>query len=76
MQEFFWSYDTAISVYTADERHQFNIIGRNLGDKYYIIGGGAIPGRTPIDNTGANTLDQAATVPLGRTKSLKYRFAF
>ncbi|MGB1343356.1 MAG: hypothetical protein ACPH9W_13500 [Pseudomonadales bacterium] len=47
MQEFFWSYDTAISVYTADERHQFNIIGRNLGDKYYVIGGGAIPGRTP-----------------------------
>ena len=74
IQDSFWIYDAALSFYTADEKHQVNIIARNLGDEYYIIGGGAIPGRAPIDNTGANTLDQAATVPLGRTVSLQYKF--
>ena len=74
VQDSFWIYDAALSFYTADEKHQVNIIARNLGDEYYIIGGGAIPGRAPIDNTGANTLDQAATVPLGRTVSLQYKF--
>ena len=72
-QDSFWVWDAAISVYSDDERHQFSLIGRNIGDEYYIIGGGAIPGRTPIDNTGANTLDQGATTPLGRTISLQYR---
>ena len=74
VQDSFWIYDAALSFYTADEKHQVNIIARNLGDEYYIIGGGAIPGRAPIDNTGANTLDQGATVPLGRTVSLQYKF--
>lgn len=55
--------------------HQLSLIGRNIGDENYIIGGGAIPGRKPIDNTGANTLDQGATTPLGRTVSLQYRLA-
>jgi len=73
-QDAFWIWDAAISVYSSDEKHQLSLIGRNLGDEYYIIGGGAIPGRVPSDNTGANTLDQAATVPLGRTISLQYRF--
>jgi iron complex outermembrane receptor protein len=72
-QDSFWVWDAAISVYSDDDRHQFSLIGRNIGDEYYIIGGGAIPGRTPIDNTGANTLDQGATTPLGRTISLQYR---
>ena len=73
-QDAFWIWDAAISVYSSDEKHQLSLIGRNLGDEYYIIGGGAIPGRVPSDNTGANTLDQGATVPLGRTISLQYRF--
>ncbi|MEL0218285.1 MAG: TonB-dependent receptor, partial [Gammaproteobacteria bacterium] len=74
VQDSFWVLDAAISVYSDDERHQLSLIGRNIGDEYYIIGGGAIPGRAPIDNTGANTLDQAATTPLGRTISFQYRF--
>lgn len=73
-QDSFWIWDAAISIYSDDERHQLSLIGRNIGDEYYIIGGGAIPGRTPIDNTGANTLDQGGTTPLGRTISLQYRF--
>ena len=72
-QDSFWIWDAAISIYSDDERHQLSLIGRNIGDEYYIIGGGAIPGRTPIDNTGANTLDQGGTTPLGRTISLQYR---
>lgn len=82
MQDAFWLLDAAISLYSEDGRHSFNLIGRNLGDKIYIIGGGAIPGRCPnfmngpavCNNTGPNSLDQAATTPLGRTLSLQYRF--
>jgi len=74
-QDAFWVADSAISVYSADGTHQFNLIGRNITDEYYITGGGAIPGRVPTNNTGANTLDQAATVPLGRTMTLQYKFA-
>jgi len=82
MQDAFWLLDAAISLYSEDGRHSFNLIGRNLGDKIYIIGGGAIPGRCPnfmngpavCNNTGPNSLDQAASTPLGRTLSLQYRF--
>ena len=74
-QDAFWVADSAISIYSADGTHQFNLIGRNITDEYYITGGGAIPGRVPTNNTGANTLDQAATVPLGRTMTLQYKFA-
>lgn len=73
-QDSFWVSDAAISVYSADGTHQFNLIGRNITDEYYIVGGGAIPGRVPSDNTGANALDQAATTPLGRTLTLQYRY--
>ena len=74
MQGSFWVSDAAISIYSESGRHAFNIIGRNIGDEYYILGGGAIPGRMPIDNTSANSLDQAATTNLGRTLSLQYVF--
>lgn len=83
-QDSFWVYDAAVSLYSEDGRHQFNLIGRNIGDEYYIIGGGAIPGRCPnavavpgitlCDQSDPNLLDQAATVPLGRTVTLQYRF--
>ncbi len=84
-QDSFWIWDAAVSLYSDDGRHQFNLIGRNLGDEIYAIGGGAIPGRCPnfnpgppptCNNTGPNSLDQAATTPLGRTVSLQYRFTF
>jgi iron complex outermembrane receptor protein len=74
MQGSFWVSDAAISIYSESGRHAFNIIGRNIGDEYYILGGGAIPGRMPIDNSSANSLDQAATTNLGRTLSLQYVF--
>ena len=89
-QDSFWVLDAAISLYSEDGRHQFNLIGRNITDEIYAIGGGAIPGRCPnvirlepgsagplaaiCNNTGPNSLDQAATTPLGRTLSLQYRY--
>ena len=85
MQDSFWLIDAAISLYSEDGRHQFSLIGRNLSDEIYIISGGAIPGRCPnatpergpfatCNNTGPNSLDQAATTPLGRTFGLQYRY--
>ena len=84
-QDSFWLLDAAISLYSEDGRHQFNLIGRNITDEIYAISGGAIPGRCPnatphlgpfatCNNTGPNSLDQAATTPLGRTLSLQYRY--
>ena len=72
MQGDFWVNDASISIYSDDGHHAFNIIGRNIGDEYYILGGGAIPGRIPANNTQANSLDQAATTALGRTLALQY----
>ncbi|MEM7218609.1 MAG: TonB-dependent receptor [Pseudomonadota bacterium] len=83
IQDSFWIFDAAISLYSADGRHELNVIGRNIGDEIYAIGGGAIPGRCPnidfssgapaCNDTGPNSLDQAATTPLGRTFSVQYR---
>ena len=83
IQDSFWIFDASVSLYSEDGRHQFNLIGGNLSDKIYAIGAGAIPGRCPnfnpgpppsCNNTGPNSLDQAATTPLGRTLSLQYRY--
>ena len=73
-QDSFWIMDAAVSVYSEDGRHQFNLIGRNLNDEIWVAGAGAIPGRIPAANTGPNSLDQAATTALGRTLTLQYRF--
>ncbi len=85
VQDSFWVIDAAVSLYSENNRHEFNLIGRNITDEIYAIGGGAIPGRCPnfnpalgpfaaCNNTGPNSLDQAATTPLGVTLSLQYRF--
>ncbi len=85
-QDAFWLIDTAISLYSEDGRHQFNLIGRNITDEIYAITAGAIPGRCPTptpergplascNDTGPNSLDQAATTPLGRTLGIQYRFS-
>ena len=90
IQDSFWLVDAAVSLYSEDGRHTFSLIGRNITDKIYAITGGAIPGRCPnvvrlapgtagplagiCNNTGPNSLDQAATTPLGRTLSLQYRY--
>lgn len=84
-QDSFWIADAAIRVYSENGKYEFALIGRNIGDEIYIIGGGAQPGGCPnanpalgpaaCDNTGgANSLDQAATTPLGRTVSLQFKY--
>jgi len=84
MQDSFWVLDAAVSLYSEGGRHQFNLIGRNVTDEIYAITAGATPGRcanfsvgprgASCNDTGANSLDQAVTTPLGRTLSLQYRF--
>jgi len=85
IQDSFWILDAAVSLYSEDGRHQFNLIGRNLNDEIWVVGAGAIPGRCPnatpqlgpfatCNNTGPNSLDQAATTAQGRTVTLQYRF--
>ena len=73
-QDSFWIIDAAMSVYSESGRHEFSLIARNVRDEIYAIGAGAIPGRIPANNLGANSLDQAATTQLGRTLSLQYRY--
>lgn len=73
-QDSFWIIDAAMSVYSESGRHEFSLIARNVRDEIYAIGAGAIPGRIPANNVGANSLDQAATTQLGRTLSLQYRY--
>mgnify|MGYP006419635325 FL=1 len=84
-QDSFWTTDAAIRVYSEDGKYEVALIGRNIGDEIYIIGGGAQPGGCPNVNPAlgpgacdlsgtANDLDQAATTPLGRTVSLQFRY--
>jgi iron complex outermembrane receptor protein len=81
-QDDFWIIDAALSLYTEDGRHQLNLIGRNLNDEIWVVGAGAIPGRCPnysatgtrCNNTGPNSLDQAATTALGRTLTFQYKY--
>ena len=75
VQDSFWIWDASVSLYSEDGHHTFTLMGKNLSDEYYILGGGAIPGRIPVNNLGANSLDQAATTHLGRVVSLQYRYS-
>ena len=84
-QDSFWTADASIRLYSENGKFEFALIGRNISDEIYIIGGGAQPGGCPnanpaaapfsCDNSGgANSLDQAATTPLGRTVSFQFRY--
>ncbi|MCY4042073.1 MAG: hypothetical protein OXF72_12610 [Gammaproteobacteria bacterium] len=45
--------DAAISLYSEDGRHQFNLIGRNVTDEIYAITAGATPRRCANFNSGS-----------------------
>ena len=71
----FWLNDAAISIYSEDGRHSFNLIGRNLGDEIVIITGGAAPGRIATRSGGSSLLqDQAVTTQNGRTMTFQYKY--
>tara|TARA_B100002051_G_scaffold235484_1_gene235955 strand:+ start:266 stop:2701 length:2436 start_codon:yes stop_codon:yes gene_type:complete len=74
-QDSFWINDVALSLYSEDGQHSFNLIGRNLGDEIVIITGGAAPGRVATQ-TGTSALiqDQAVTTSQGRTFTLQYKY--
>ena len=73
--ELIWINDVALSLYSEDGKHSFNLIGRNLGDEIVIITGGAIPGRISTQ-TGTSALiqDQAVTTQQGKTFTLQYKY--
>ncbi len=73
-QDSFWLLDAAVSLYSADEQHEFSLIGRNLTDEYYGISGQSIPGRIAADTSSPNNLDQGIGTQLGRTLMLRYRY--
>ena len=75
MQDSFWINDVALSLYSEDGKHSFNLIGRNLGDEIVIITGGAIPGRISTQSgTSALIQDQAVTTQQGKTFTLQYKY--
>jgi len=43
-QDSFWLQDAAIRVYTANERYEITLIGKNLSDEIYAQGAGSRPG--------------------------------
>ncbi len=86
-QESYWLLDTAIRLYTADERYEVSLIGKNLTDEIYAQGAGARPGacanfsatRVPRCNppgTLANQQDQVVTTSLGVEYLLQFRVRF
>jgi len=75
-QDSFWLLDASISLYTANDRHQFSLIGRNLSDEIYGVSGQSIPGRIASDPSSPNNLDPGINTQLGRTFLLQYRFTY
>ncbi len=67
--------DASINLYSADDRHEFSVIGRNLTDEIYGVSGQSIPGRIAADPSSANNLDNGINTQLGRTLTLRYRFS-
>ena len=74
VQDSFWLLDASIAVASADERHQFSLIGRNLSDEIYGVSGQSIPGRIAADPSSPNNLDPGINTQLGRTLMLRYRY--
>ena len=77
-QDSYWMNDAALSLYSEDGTHSFNLIGRNLGDEIVIVTGGSIPGRVATRTVpgieSALLQDQAVTTQLGRTITFQYKF--
>ncbi|MBM4204382.1 MAG: TonB-dependent receptor [Gammaproteobacteria bacterium] len=86
-QESFWLVDAAIRAYSADDRYELALIGRNLTDEIYAQGAGARPGACFRANpaggpfatctpTIANNQDQVVTTSLGVEYVLQFRVRF
>jgi iron complex outermembrane receptor protein len=86
-QEAFWLLDAAIRAYSADERYELSLIGKNLTDEIVAQGAGARPGACFRANpaaaptarctpTIANNQDQVVTTSLGVEYVLQFRVRF
>lgn len=76
MQDSFWLIDASINLFSANDRHQLSVIGRNLDDEIYGVSGQSIPGRIATDPSSPNNLDPGINTQLGRTWLLQYRFSY
>lgn len=85
-QDSYWLLDAAIKLYSADDRYELSLIGRNLNDKIVALGGGARPGACAnnqalvpfgCDTTvGANGQDQVTYTSFGRSITAQFRVRF
>jgi iron complex outermembrane receptor protein len=89
-QSSFWLLDTAVRVYSADEKYEFSVIGKNMTDEIYAMGAGARPGACAGWNgqpgllsgaacgssAVANLQDQVVTTSLGAEWVAQFRVRF
>ncbi|MEZ5596980.1 MAG: TonB-dependent receptor [Pseudomonadales bacterium] len=87
-QDDFWIWDTAVRFYTADEKYELALIGRNVGDEIIAQGAGARPGACYLADptnpdltarctpTIADNQDQVVTTTLGAEYVLQFRVRF
>ncbi len=87
-QSSYWLMDAAVRLYSADDRYQLSLVGRNLTDKIYAMGGGARPGACPqadptnpdpgarCTSTGPNSQDQVTYTNFGRSIMAQFRVRF
>lgn len=87
-QSSFWQVDSALNLYSADERYEVSLIARNLTDKIYKMGAGTRPGNCPMadptnPNPGLrcqalppNQQDHSVITSLGRQLTLQFRVRF
>ena len=84
-QDSFWLYDAGIRLFTADNRYEFALIGRNLGDEVvgysqqsrpFACGSSGTPGvcvNPPLSNAG---LDQVTTTGMGRQYAIQFTYRY
>ena len=85
----YWLFDTALRLYSEDERYELSLIGRNLNDEIVAYSSGARPGACAMadrDNADAALRcdgtalgieqDQVVSTGLGREVFLQFRVRF
>lgn len=87
-QSSYWTLDSALRFYSADERYVLSFVGRNLTDKIVAQGGGNRPGSCPqadpgnpnpalrCAQVGANGQDQVTYTTFGRSLTAQFRVRF
>ena len=84
-QDSFWLYDASVRLFSADNRYEIALIGRNLGDEVvgysqqsrpFACGSSGTPGvcvNPPLSNAG---LDQVTTTGMGRQYAIQFTYRY